>query len=106
MKRTLIMLAGAITILSCAGCGSETKFKSIDDIEKYRTYYNESLKELSDVSYHGRSNYGDGNIKAAVYLIGELQKMGIGPMVDEIGAEPQQATPPFKGCLLYTSRCV
>jgi len=97
MKRTLIMLAGAITILSCAGCGSKTKFKSIDDIEKYRAYYNESLKELSDVSYHGRSNYGDGNIKAAVYLIGELQKMGIGPMVDEIGAEPQEATPPFKG---------
>ncbi|HOG42331.1 MAG TPA: hypothetical protein PLI69_07320, partial [Bacteroidales bacterium] len=97
MKRVLIMLAGAITILGNVGCDSGTKFKSIDGIEKYRTYYNESLKELSSEAYHGRSNYGDGNIKAALYIIGELQKMGIGPMVDEIGAEPIQATPPFKG---------
>ncbi len=96
MIRTFIMLAGAITILGCAGCGSETKFKSIADIEKYRTYYNEALQELSGESYHGRSNYGDGNIKTAKYLIGELQQMGIWPMVDEVGAEPQQVTPPFK----------
>ncbi len=97
MKRTLIMLAGAFTILSCAGCGSNEGYKSIDDIEKYQTYYNQSIKELSDVSYHGRSNYGDGNIKAALYIIGELEKMGVKAMVDEIGAEPQSATPPFKG---------
>ena len=97
MKRVLIMLAGAITILGNVGCDSGTKFKSIDGIEKYRTYYNESLKELSSEAYHGRSNYGDGNIKAALYIIGELQQMDIGPMVDEIGAEPIQATPPFKG---------
>ena len=66
MKRFLLFAMGALCIAGCA-----------DDS---RTYYNGVVRELSSEEYFGRSNYGDGNVKAATYIISQLQEMGVEPL--------------------------
>lgn len=44
-------------------------------------YYNHVVEELSSEMYMGRSNYADGDIKAAKFIIDELRKAGAGPVI-------------------------
>lgn len=47
-------------------------------------YYREVVKELSSEEYYGRSNYNNGTIKAGEFIIGELEKLGVGTIPAEV----------------------
>ena len=46
-------------------------------------YYVEVVKELSSPDYYGRSNYNNGTIKAAKFILEELQALNVGPIPQE-----------------------
>ena len=58
MKKSVIFLMSAIILISCAMKKSEVPVPS-------KEYYDSVVKELSSAEYYGRSNYMDGNVKAA-----------------------------------------
>lgn len=70
------------------GCNSKYKVS-------YKEYYNSTVKELSSVEYCGRNNYNNGDIKAAKFIIGQLQSFGIAPMYRQSDTETV-ARPSFK----------
>ncbi|MBR5099889.1 MAG: Zn-dependent exopeptidase M28 [Bacteroidales bacterium] len=57
MKRFWMVMACALTLVGCTD---------------YRAYYNGLLEEISSDRYNGRSVYGDGDVRAARYLIDQL----------------------------------
>ena len=57
MKRFLMVLSCTLMLTGCTD---------------YRAFYNEVLKEISSDRYNGRSVYGDGDVRAAKYLIDKL----------------------------------
>lgn len=78
-----------------SSCQSNTS----DDViptEAQKEYYNKVVKELSDDSYFGRSVYRDGDIKAAKYIISELQRIGVEAVPMDNGNEEYPATPEYK----------
>lgn len=62
----------------------------------YRAYYNGVLEEISSERYNGRSVYGDGDVRAAKYLIDQLASFeGIVPC-EAVGPEDQSVRPYLK----------
>ena len=62
----------------------------------YRAYYNGLLEEISSDRYNGRSVYGDGDVRAARYLIDQLSSIeGIVPC-PAAGPEDQSVRPYLK----------
>ena len=62
----------------------------------YRAYYNSVLEEISSERYNGRSVYGDGDVRAAKYLIDQLASFeGIVPC-EAAGPEDQSVRPYLK----------
>ncbi|MBQ6073955.1 MAG: M28 family peptidase [Bacteroidales bacterium] len=81
MKRFLTTMA---IVLALAGCTD------------YRAYYNGLLEEISSDRYNGRSVYGDGDVRAARYLIDQLSSIeGIVPC-PAAGPEDQSVRPYLK----------
>ena len=59
----------------------------------YRAYYNGVLEEISSERYNGRSVYGDGDVRAAKYLIDQLSSFeGVVPC-EAAGPEDQSVRP-------------
>ena len=65
MKKLIIILA-----LPFLMAGGAEKNRLSD-----KEYYHQIVKELSSDQYYGRSNYMDGDVKAAKYIIGELKAL-------------------------------
>ncbi|MBR6211640.1 MAG: M28 family peptidase [Bacteroidales bacterium] len=81
MKRFLTTMA---IVLALSGCTD------------YRAYYNGLLEEISSDRYNGRSVYGDGDVRAARYLIDQLSSIeGIVPC-PAAGPEDQSVRPYLK----------
>ena len=81
MKRFVMLLAATLTLASCTD---------------YKALYNSIVKEISDEAYNGRSVYGDGDIRAAKYLIDQLSSFeGIVPC-EAAGPEDQSVRPYLK----------
>ena len=49
-----------------------------------KEYFVEVVKELSGEEYYGRSNYKDGAVRAADYILGEIQKVGVETVPQEV----------------------
>ena len=76
-----MLLAAALTLAGCTD---------------YRAYYNGVLKEISSDAYNGRSVYGDGDVRAARYLIDQLASIeGVVPC-EAADEESNVARPPLK----------
>ncbi len=76
MKKILLM-AMAMGVLQ--GCGNNAQ-----TLEPSKEYFIDVVKELSSEQYYGRSNYNDGSVKAAEFILGEMDKIGIGPVPQEV----------------------
>lgn len=70
----------AIILNSCAMKKSEVPAPS-------QEYYDSVVKELSSAEYYGRSNYMDGTIKAAKFILGEIEALGVKPIPEEVIAK-------------------
>ena len=70
----------AIILNSCAMKKSEVPAPS-------KEYYDSVVKELSSAEYYGRSNYMDGSVKAAKFILGEIQGLGVKPIPQEVIAK-------------------
>lgn len=100
MKKLLLLAMSVITLHSCNG-GKDVPPPGKD-------YYIEVVKELSSADYYGRSNYNNGTIKAAEFILGEIDKVGVQPIPQEVidkaweGKERQQLhslQPEFKSLI-------
>ena len=80
MKKSAIILMSAIIFNSCAMKKSEVPAPS-------KEYYDSVVKELSSAEYYGRSNYMDGSVKAAKFILGEIQGLGVKPIPQEVIAK-------------------
>ncbi len=85
MNRAIMAMAASLLL---SGCNNE-------DSLSYRDYYNSAVKELSSAEYCGRSNYNNGDIKAAKFIIEQLKASGIAPMYRQSDTETV-ARPSFK----------
>lgn len=66
----------ALALCGCTG-GDKTPAPSVE-------YFDSVVKELSSAEYYGRSNYMNGTIKAAEFIIGEIESLGVGPVPQEV----------------------
>ena len=80
MKKSVVFLMSAIILNSCAMKKSEVPAPS-------QEYYDSVVKELSSAEYYGRSNYMDGTIKAAKFILGEIEALGVKPIPEEVIAK-------------------
>ncbi len=76
MKKLLVLAMSVITLHSCKG--------EKDVPPPGKDYFIEVVKELSSEDYYGRSNYNNGTIKAAEFILGEIDKIGVGPIPQEV----------------------
>lgn len=83
MKR-LSMVFGLLLLV--AGCCPDVELSE-------KEYYHTIVKELSSDEYYGRSNYMNGDVRAAQYIINELKSMGVAPAPaatsEEVGLTPE-----------------
>lgn len=86
MKKITFLLLATIMFASC----TETDYKA---------YYNSVVKELSSDTYCGRSNIGDGNIKAGQYIVNQLKEIGIASLPARC-EESNEAAPELKSKVL------
>ena len=49
-----------------------------------KDYYVSVVKELSSEKYYGRSNYNNGAIKAAEFVLGEIDALGVKPIPQSV----------------------
>ena len=68
--RNLFLLVMSMMILQ--GCNNGE-----NELLPSKEYYVEVVKELSGKEYYGRSNYKDGAVRAADFILGEIQKLGV-----------------------------
>lgn len=76
MRKGLFIIMSMVILGGCAN-GVKTPAPSEE-------YFVEVVKELSSAEYYGRSNYMNGTIKAAEYIIGQIDSLGVGPIPQEI----------------------
>ena len=69
----------AMSILVFSGCANSAQVP-----EPSKEYYVEVVKELSGKDYYGRSNYNNGTIKAAEFILAELDKLNVGPIPEQV----------------------
>lgn len=76
------------------GCASETNSPAPG-----KEYYDEVVKELSSEKYYGRSNYNNGTIKAAEFILGEIGELGIATIPQDVidAAWEGRQRPPLHG---------
>ena len=53
-------------------------------LQPSKDYYVSVVKELSSEKYYGRSNYNNGTIKAAEYILAEIDAIGVGPIPESV----------------------
>ena len=53
-------------------------------LQPSKEYYDSVVKELSSAKYYGRSNYNNGALKAAEFVIGEMEKLEVGPVPADV----------------------
>ena len=53
-------------------------------LQPSKEYYDSVVKELSSAKYYGRSNYNDGALRAADFVIGEMEKLQVGPIPADV----------------------
>ena len=53
-------------------------------LEPSKEYYIEVVKELSSEGYYGRSNYKDGAVRAAEFILNEIDKLGVQTVPAEV----------------------
>lgn len=75
MKK-IFLLAMCISLMQ--GCTQKEPHKAPS-----KEYFIDVVKELSSAGYYGRSNYKDGSVRAAEYILGEIEKLGIGTVPAE-----------------------
>ena len=76
MKKSLLLAMGAIILGGCNG-SQKTPAPS-------QEYYDSVVKELSSAEYYGRSNYQNGAVKAAGFILGEIESLGVGPIPQSV----------------------
>ena len=72
MKKIIL---GAMSILAMNGCCNKADIPAPG-----KEYYDSIVKELSSAEYWGRSNYNNGTIKAAEFIMGEMEAIGVAPV--------------------------
>ena len=77
MKNLFIYFAMSILVFS--SCANSAQVP-----EPSKEYYVEVVKELSGKDYYGRSNYNNGTIKAAEFILAELDKLNVGPIPEQV----------------------
>ncbi len=75
MKSKYLVL-GVLVTAALSSCSQKEKISA-----EMKGYYNLVVKELSSEKYMGRSDYDNGDIKAAKFIIDELQKAGAKPVI-------------------------
>lgn len=77
------------------------KSSIMESLEQFREYYCNVLKEISSESYFGRSAYGNGDIKAAKYIIDRLVENGAEPLRNEMAdRDGRPAYPEYKSAVI------
>ena len=76
MKK-ICVLAMCMGILQGCGNNAETLLPS-------KEYYIDVVEELSSAKYYGRSNYENGTIKTAEFILGEIGKLGVKTVPEEV----------------------
>lgn len=76
MKKSLYLIMSIIILGGCKNSANTPK-PSVE-------YFDSVVKELSSAEYYGRSNYMNGTIKAAEFIIGEIDALGIGPIPEDV----------------------
>lgn len=66
----------ALALGSCVG-GDKTPAPGVE-------YFDSVVKELSSADYYGRSNYMNGTVRAAEFIINEIQTLGVGPIPQDV----------------------
>lgn len=84
-KSLLIIAALTLSVMSCT-----------EDTTDYRAYYNDAVKELSSENCYGRSVYGDGDIKAAQYIINRISSISGLKADGDKAADHNFSRPPYK----------
>ncbi len=67
---------GILAAAALSSCSQKDEISA-----EMKGYYNLVVKELSSGTYMGRSDYANGDIRAAKFIIGELQKAGAEPVI-------------------------
>lgn len=74
MKKLILLAMSAFVMHNC---GNPTVPAPSEE------YYDAIVEELSSENYYGRSNYNNGTIKAAEFILGEVQALGVAPIPAE-----------------------
>ncbi len=77
--RKISILMSALIMSATTGCTTS----QTNNTTPSQDYYVEVVKELSSEKYYGRSNYNNGTIKAAEYILDQLQKADAQPIPQE-----------------------
>ncbi len=77
MKNLFIYLTMSLLVLN--SCKNDAQIP-----EPGEEYYVEVVKELSSEKYYGRSNYNNGTINAAKYIIGQLQSLDVNTIPEHV----------------------
>lgn len=88
-KKIFAVICMALSLLSCK-----------KDRTDYKAYYNQAVKELSSKQYYGRSVYGNGDIKAAKYIIDQISGLRGLQADGRRSVEQNPAMPPYKSKVL------
>lgn len=67
-----------------------------EDIQDYREYYNEAVRDLSAEPLYGRSVFGNGDINAARYIINRISSISGLEADGDTASEHKFSRPPYK----------
>ncbi|MBO5700410.1 MAG: M28 family peptidase [Bacteroidales bacterium] len=76
MKK-ILLLAMCMSMLQ--GCSNNA-----EKLLPSKEYYVDVVGELSSAQYYGRSNYENGSVKAAEFILGEIGKLGVKTVPEEV----------------------
>lgn len=69
----------AMSLITMGGCSSNSEIPTPSE-----DYYVSVVKELSSEKYYGRSNYNNGTIKAAEFILNEIEKIGVSALPESV----------------------
>ena len=76
MKKIFIL---AMCMSMLQGCSNNA-----EKLLPSKDYYVDVVGELSSAQYYGRSNYENGSVKAAEFILGEIEKLGVKTVPEEV----------------------
>ena len=76
MKKIFIL---AMCMSMLQGCSNNA-----EKLLPSKEYYVDVVGELSSAQYYGRSNYENGSVKAAEFILGEIGKLGVKTVPEEV----------------------